>query len=89
MLRHRLRLRRWLRRTPAPRPTPDPLASERRVLDEWQRYLDALAAAAMTGDMAAAVRLADLAEDRVGHAKRRMAEAALEEVLAARVAHKD
>jgi hypothetical protein len=88
MLRLRLRLRRWLHRPHRERATPDPLAAERRTLDGWQLFLDALAGEALAGNMNAAVKLSDLAEDRIGEAKRRMARVALEELLAARTANK-
>lgn len=88
MLRLRLRLRRWLQRPRPQRPTQDPLAAERRTLDGWQLFLDALAGEALAGNLNAAVKLSDLAEDRLGRAKQRMAALALDELLAARTANK-
>jgi hypothetical protein len=84
MLRARLRLRRWLHRPHPQRATPDPLAAERRTLDGWQLFVDALVGEALAGNLGAAVRLGDLAEDRIGRAKQRMAALALEELLSHR-----
>lgn len=84
MLRHRLRLRRWLRRPRRERAPADPSTVQRAKIEHEQRRIDALAACARAGDLSAAALLTDIAEGEVEMARMRMARVALDELIACR-----
>jgi len=81
ILRYRLRVawQRWQRRRPAVKPTRDIEAEE---IAAAEALIGRLEVAAMIGSTAAAGRLAAMAEDRVGMARRSLAGEAVDRLRA-------